>query len=72
MQKAVEAVYENGVLKPLKKLDLKEGQHFTLLLFEVVSEHSQEEYQHHRRQRPCLAATALRKGKKSDGRAIGL
>lgn len=46
MQKAVEAVYEDGVLKPLEKLDLEEGQHFTLLLFDAVREHPQEGYQH--------------------------
>lgn len=46
MQKAVEAVYEDGVLKPLEKLDVEEGQHFTLLLFEAVREHPQEGYQH--------------------------
>ncbi len=46
MQKAVEAVYEDGVLKPLEKLDLEEGTHFTLLLFEAAREHSQEGYRH--------------------------
>jgi predicted DNA-binding antitoxin AbrB/MazE fold protein len=46
MQKAVEAVYEDGVLKPLEKLDLEEGKHFTLLLFEAVREHPQEGYRH--------------------------
>jgi predicted DNA-binding antitoxin AbrB/MazE fold protein len=46
MQKAVEAVYEDGVLKPLEKLDLEEGTHFTLLLLETVKEHSQEGYRH--------------------------
>jgi len=46
MQKAVEAVYEDGVLKPLEKLDLEEGKHCTLLLFEAVREHSQEGYQY--------------------------
>ncbi len=46
MQKAVAAVYEDGVLKPLEKLDLEEGTHFTLLLFEAVREHSQEGYRH--------------------------
>ena len=46
MQKTVEAVYEDGVLKPLEKLDLEEGKHCTLLLFEAVREHSQEGYQY--------------------------
>lgn len=46
MDKAVEAVYENGVLKPLEKLDLKEGTHLTLLLFERVKEYPQEGYRY--------------------------
>lgn len=46
MQKTIEAVYEDGVLKPLEKLDLEEGTHFTLLLFEAVREHAQEGYRY--------------------------
>jgi predicted DNA-binding antitoxin AbrB/MazE fold protein len=46
MQKAVEAIYEDGVLKPLEKLDLEEGKHFTLLLFEAVREQPQKGYRH--------------------------
>lgn len=42
MDKAVEAVYENGVLKPLEKLDLEEGARLTLLLLELVKEYPQE------------------------------
>ena len=38
MQKTLEAVYEDRVLKPLEKLDLEEGTHFTVLLFEAVGE----------------------------------
>lgn len=46
MQKAVEAIYEDGVLKPLEKLDLEEGKRFTLLLSEAVREQPQAGYQH--------------------------
>ena len=46
MQKTVAAVYEDGLLKPLEKLDLEEGTHFTILLFEAVREHAQENYQY--------------------------
>jgi predicted DNA-binding antitoxin AbrB/MazE fold protein len=46
MQKAVEAIYEDGVLKPLEKLDLEEGKRFTLLLSEAVREHPQAGYRH--------------------------
>src|SRR5262245_43666693 len=46
MRKTVEAIYEDGVLKPLEKLDLEEGKHCTLLLFEAVREHAQEGYRH--------------------------
>lgn len=46
MQKTLEAVYENRVLKPLEKLDLKEGTHFTLLLFDAIREQAQEGYRH--------------------------
>ena len=34
MVKVIEAVYENGVLKPLEKLDLKEGQHVRIRIIE--------------------------------------
>jgi predicted DNA-binding antitoxin AbrB/MazE fold protein len=46
MDKAVEAVYENGVLKPLEKLNLEEGTHLTLLLLESVREYPQEGYKY--------------------------
>jgi predicted DNA-binding antitoxin AbrB/MazE fold protein len=46
MQKTLEAVYEDGVLKPLEKLDLEEGTHFTVLLLEAVREHAQEGYRY--------------------------
>jgi uncharacterized protein (DUF433 family) len=42
MQKAVEAVYENGVIKPLERLDLEEGRRLSLLLLETVQEYPQE------------------------------
>lgn len=35
MAKSIHAVYENGVLRPLEKLDLKESQRLRLIL-EVV------------------------------------
>ncbi len=34
MDEVIEAVYENGVLKPLKKLDLKEGQKVRIIIEE--------------------------------------
>ena len=34
MTEVVEAVYENGVLKPLKKLDLREGQRVRIRIIE--------------------------------------
>jgi uncharacterized protein (DUF433 family) len=34
------------VLKPLEKLDLEEGTHFTVLLLEAVREHAQEGYRY--------------------------
>lgn len=46
MDKPVEALYENGVIKPLEKLDLEEGTHLTLLVLESVKEHSQEGYRY--------------------------
>jgi uncharacterized protein (DUF433 family) len=44
MQKAVEAVYENGVMKPLERFALEEGRHLVLLLLEAVQEYPQEGY----------------------------
>ena len=44
MQKAVEAVYENGVIKPLERLDLEEGRRLSLLLLETVQEYPQKDY----------------------------
>ena len=38
MEKAVEAIYANGVLQPLEKLDLQEGTHLTLLLLDPITE----------------------------------
>lgn len=32
MQQAIEAIYENGVLRPLKKLELSEGQEVQLII----------------------------------------
>jgi predicted DNA-binding antitoxin AbrB/MazE fold protein len=46
MQKPIEAVYEDGVIKPLKKLEIEEGRHVTLLLLEPLEESSQEGYHH--------------------------
>ncbi len=34
MTKVVEAVYENGMLKPLEKLDLREGQRVKIRIIE--------------------------------------
>ena len=34
MAKVIEAVYENGVLKPLERLDLKEGQRVRIRIIE--------------------------------------
>ncbi len=34
MAKVVEAIYEGGVLKPLEKLNLKEGQHVRIKIIE--------------------------------------
>lgn len=34
MAEIVEAVYENGVLRPLRKLDLKEGQRVRIRIIE--------------------------------------
>jgi len=34
MAKVIEAVYENGVLKPLEKLDLREGQRVRIRIIE--------------------------------------
>lgn len=34
MAKIVEAVYENGVLKPLEKLDLRDGQRVKIMIVE--------------------------------------
>uniref|UniRef100_A0A7C3UJX0 Antitoxin n=1 Tax=Geoglobus ahangari TaxID=113653 RepID=A0A7C3UJX0_9EURY len=38
MPKIIEAVYENGVFKPLQKVDLKEGEKFRLVLRENVDD----------------------------------
>src|SRR5918996_5483963 len=46
MQKTVEAIYEDGVIKPLEKLDLEEGRHLALLLLESVREYPQEGYRY--------------------------
>jgi predicted DNA-binding antitoxin AbrB/MazE fold protein len=43
IQKAVEVVYENGVIKPLERLDLEESRHLVLLLLKVVQEYPQED-----------------------------
>jgi len=37
MAEIVEAVYENGVLRPLRKLDLKEGQRVRIRIIEKDS-----------------------------------
>ncbi len=34
MSKVIEAVYENGVLKPMEKLDLKDGQRVRIVIVE--------------------------------------
>ena len=34
MARVIEAVYENGVLKPLEKLDLKDGQRVKIVIIE--------------------------------------
>jgi len=34
MAKVIEAVYENGVLKPLERLDLREGQRVRIRIIE--------------------------------------
>ena len=34
MSKVIEAVYENGVLKPTEKLDLKDGQRVRIVIVE--------------------------------------
>jgi len=34
MSKVIEAVYENGVLKPVEKLDLKDGQRVRIMIVE--------------------------------------
>jgi len=36
MAKIVEALYENGVLKPLEKLDLREGQRVRIRIEESI------------------------------------
>jgi predicted DNA-binding antitoxin AbrB/MazE fold protein/uncharacterized protein (DUF433 family) len=46
MQKLIEAVYEDGVIKPLAKLEVEEGRHVTLLLLEALEESSEEGYHH--------------------------
>ena len=38
MPKIIEAVYENGVFKPLQKVDLKEGEKVRLVLRENVDD----------------------------------
>ena len=38
MPKVIEAIYENGVFKPLEKVDLKEGEKFRLVLRENVDD----------------------------------
>ncbi len=38
MPKIIEAVYENGVFKPLEKVDLKEGEKFRLVVRENVDD----------------------------------
>ncbi len=38
MPKIIEAIYENGVFKPLEKVDLKEGEKFRLVLRENVDD----------------------------------
>lgn len=34
MAKIIEAIYENGVLKPVEKLDLKDGEHVKIMIVE--------------------------------------
>ncbi len=34
MSKVIEAIYENGVLKPIEKLDLKDGQRVKIMIVE--------------------------------------
>jgi len=34
LARVIEAVYENGVLRPLEKLDLKDGQHVKIMIIE--------------------------------------
>ena len=38
MAKIIEAIYENGVFKPLEKVNLKEGEKFRLVLKENIDE----------------------------------
>jgi len=38
MPKIIEAIYENGVFKPLEKVNLKEGEKFRLVLKENIDE----------------------------------
>ncbi len=38
MPRIIEAVYENGVFKPLWKVDLREGEKFRLVLRENVED----------------------------------
>jgi len=38
MPKIIEAVFENGVFKPLEKVNLKEGEKFRLVLKENIDE----------------------------------
>ena len=38
MPKIIEAIYENGVFKPLEKVNLKEGKKFRLVLKENIDE----------------------------------
>ncbi len=37
MPKVIEVIYENGVFKPLEKVDLKEGERLKIVIKEKVS-----------------------------------
>jgi predicted DNA-binding antitoxin AbrB/MazE fold protein len=44
MSKSVQAVYENGVLRPLESLALKEHQRVTVILSELPTEPGEEDW----------------------------
>ena len=37
MQKTIEAIYKNGVFKPVEKVELKEGEHIKIKIEDITS-----------------------------------